>query len=103
MVAGPKSFTGEDVVEFQIHGSPAVMRALLNALSTIDDCRPAERGEFSRRFGFLVKDGANCVLKTSPRAFYNNVLDLTQVEGIADLISAETDAQRRLALHQMTV
>jgi len=80
---GPASFTGEDVAEFHVHGGPAVVAAMLAALGRIDDCRMAEAGEFSRR------------------AFLNGKLDLTQVEGLGDLIEAETAAQRRQALSQM--
>lgn len=76
----PKSFTGEDSAEFQVHGGPAVVSALLNALSKVKGLRPAEPGEFTRR------------------AFYNGKLDLTEVEGLADLIHAETEQQRRQAL-----
>ena len=74
------SFTGEEVAELQLHGSPAVVSAVLRALSRIDGLRPAEAGEFTRR------------------ALENNCLDLAQVEGLADLIDAETEAQRRQAL-----
>ncbi|HML27810.1 MAG TPA: tRNA uridine-5-carboxymethylaminomethyl(34) synthesis GTPase MnmE [Hyphomicrobium sp.] len=80
--AAPLSETGEDVVEFQAHGSRAVVAALLSALATIPGCRLAEPGEFARR------------------AFENGKLDLAEVEGLADLIDAETDAQRRQALAQ---
>ena len=80
---GPASFTGEDVAEFHVHGGPAVVAALLAALGRIEQCRLAEAGEFSRR------------------AFLNGKLDLTQVEGLGDLIEAETAAQRRQALGQM--
>ena len=76
----PGSFTGEDVAEFHVHGGRAVMAALFAALSALPGLRPAEAGEFTRR------------------AFHNNRLDLTQVEGIADLVAAETEAQRRQAL-----
>lgn len=78
----PASFTGEDVAELHVHGGAAVVEALLGALGRIDGLRLAEPGEFSRR------------------AFDNGKLDLTQAEGLADLISAQTDAQRRLALAQ---
>lgn len=78
----PKSFTGEDCVEFQVHGGNAVVTALLNALSKIEGCRPAEPGEFTKR------------------AFFNRKLDLTEVEGLADLIHAETEFQRRQAIAQ---
>jgi len=79
----PNSFTGEDVCEFHVHGGPAVVSSVLDALSTIDNLRPAEAGEFSKR------------------AFINNKLDLTEVEGLGDLIHAETEAQRVQALSQM--
>lgn len=77
--SAPHSFTGEDVVEFQIHGSTAVMAALLETLGRIDGLRLAEPGEFTRR------------------AMENGHLDLAQVEGLADLIDAETEAQRKQA------
>lgn len=80
---GPHSFTGEDVVELHLHGGPVVVRAALEALAGQDGLRPAEPGEFTRR------------------AFDNGKLDLTEVEGLADLIAAETEAQRRQALRQM--
>lgn len=80
--AAPKSETGEDVAEFQVHGSRAVVAAVLSALGEIDGCRLAEPGEFARR------------------AFENGKLDLAEIEGLADLIEAETDAQRRQALAQ---
>lgn len=76
----PASFTGDDVVEFQTHGSPAVVKALLRTLSDRKDCRLANPGEFTRR------------------ALENNQLDLAQVEGLADLIDAETEYQRKQAL-----
>jgi tRNA modification GTPase len=79
---GPTSFTGEDVAEFHVHGGRAVVAAMLSALDALPGYRPAEAGEFTRR------------------AFANQRLDLTQVEGLADLVTAETDAQRRQALHQ---
>jgi tRNA modification GTPase len=81
--AGPDSFTGEDVAEFHTHGSSAVVAGLLEALAALPGCRLAEPGEFTRR------------------AFRNGKLDLTAAEGIADLIDAETPAQRRQALRQM--
>jgi tRNA modification GTPase len=80
---GPKSETGEDTVELQVHGSRAVIAAVFNALSQIEGLRPAEAGEFTRR------------------AFENGKLDLTGVEGLADLIYADTEAQRRQALRQL--
>ncbi|MBF0304798.1 MAG: tRNA uridine-5-carboxymethylaminomethyl(34) synthesis GTPase MnmE [Alphaproteobacteria bacterium] len=80
--AAPASFTGEDVVEYHLHGGRAVLGALAEALRALGQ-RPAEPGEFSRR------------------AFHNQRLDLTAAEGIADLVAAETAAQRRQALRQM--
>jgi tRNA modification GTPase len=80
--AAPKSFTGEDVAEIHLHGGPSVVAALLRTLGSTSNCRLAEPGEFTRR------------------AFHNNKLDLAQVEGLADLVAAETEAQRRQALRQ---
>ena len=80
---GPATFTGEDVVEFQVHGGLAVVTAILDSIGHVAGTRPAERGEFTRR------------------AFENGRLDLTSVEGIADLTNARTEMQRRQALHQM--
>lgn len=77
---GPKSFTGEDSLEFQTHGSQAVVSALLASLALQPGLRLADPGEFTRR------------------ALENNRLDLAQVEGLSDLIEAETEAQRRQAL-----
>jgi len=79
----PHSFTGEDVIELHIHGSKAVISSVLENLSTIDDFRLAEAGEFSKR------------------AFLNNKLDLTEAEGLADLIDSETSEQQKYALRQM--
>ena len=79
---GPASATGEDVAEFHVHGGPAVLAALGAALASMPGLRPAEPGEFTRR------------------AFEAGRLDLTQAEGIADLVAAETEAQRRQALGQ---
>ncbi len=78
---GPKSFTGEDVAEFHVHGSLAVIRALLAALGGMAGLRPAEAGEFTRR------------------AFRNERIDLVAAEGIGDLVRARTEKQRKLALH----
>jgi tRNA modification GTPase len=78
----PTSFTGEDMAELQLHGSRAVIRAVLDALLALPGMRLAEPGEFARR------------------AFENGKLDLTEVEGLADLVNAETEAQRRQALAQ---
>ena len=89
---GPKSFTGEDVVELQLHGSRAVLKGLFDAFRYLDKqlyktnysvLRPAEPGEFTRR------------------AFDNGKIDLTEVEGLSDLLSADTRSQRKLALKQM--
>ncbi|KAJ2920940.1 hypothetical protein H1R20_g16154, partial [Candolleomyces eurysporus] len=77
---GPKSFTSEDVVELHVHSGRAVISAALSALSKIPTFRPAEPGEFTRR------------------AYLNGRLDLTQVEGLKDLIDAETEGQRRVAV-----
>ena len=79
----PHSFTGEDTVEFHAHGSPAVVAALVARLGQLNGLRPAEAGEFTRR------------------AFANGKFDLTEAEGLADLIEAETEQQRRQALRQM--
>jgi tRNA modification GTPase len=78
----PASFTGEDCAELQLHGSRAVINALFEELETIDGVRMAAEGEFSRR------------------AFENGKLDLVEIEGLADLIAAETEMQRRLAVEQ---
>jgi tRNA modification GTPase len=79
----PHSATGEDVAEFQLHGGRAVIAALFVALEKIEGLRPAEPGEFTRR------------------AFENGKLDLTEAEGLDDLIHADTDRQRRHALRQL--
>ncbi len=79
----PASFTGEDVAELQLHGSRAVIAAVVEVLGRLPGLRPAEPGEFTRR------------------AFFNGKLDLTAVEGLADLIAAETAAQRRQAVRQL--
>lgn len=80
---GPASYTGEDAAEFHVHGGPAVVSALLGALQELG-LRLADPGEFTRR------------------AFENGKLDLAQAEGVADLIEAETEAQRRQALDQLS-
>jgi tRNA modification GTPase len=80
---GPHSETGEDVAELQLHGGRAVIAAVLGALGRIEGLRPAEAGEFTRR------------------AFENGKLDLTAVEGLADLVAAETQGQRRQAFRQL--
>ena len=78
--SSPHSFTGDDSVEFHLHGGKAVVDRFLNELAKFGSCRLAEPGEFSRR------------------AFINGKLDLTEAEGLADLIEAETESQRRLAI-----
>lgn len=80
---GPASATGEDVAEFHVHGGRAVLAALFAALAAFEEVRPAEPGEFTRR------------------AFENGKLDLTEAEGLDDLIHADTDRQRRQALRQL--
>ena len=77
---GPASATGEDIVEFHIHGGRAVVDAVLDALASLDGLRLALPGEFTRR------------------ALHNGRIDLTEAEGLADLIEAETESQRRAAL-----
>ncbi len=79
----PHSETGEDIAELQPHGGRAVIAAVLEALGRVEGLRPAEAGEFIRR------------------AFENGKLDLTAVEGLADLVAAETQGQRRQAFRQM--
>ena len=80
---GPHSFTGEDVAEFQVHGSQAVVARLLHELGRFPSCRLAEAGEFSRR------------------ALLNGKMDLAHIEGLIDLIDSETEIQRKQALRQM--
>ena len=82
--SGPESFTGEDVVELHLHGSIAIMRRVLEELGLFEGARLAEPGEFTRR------------------ALENGRLDLVQVEGLADLIEAETEAQRKQALRVLS-
>jgi tRNA modification GTPase len=80
---GPQSFTGEDTAELQVHGSAAVVRRLLRGITAIEGVRLAEAGEFTRR------------------AFANGKLDLTEVEGLGDLIEAETETQRQQAVARL--
>jgi tRNA modification GTPase len=80
---GPASATGEDVAEFHVHGGRAVLAAMFGAIAAFDGVRPAEPGEFTRR------------------ALENGKLDLTEAEGLDDLIHADTDRQRRQALRQL--
>jgi tRNA modification GTPase len=77
---GPKSATGENIVEYQCHGSRAVVDAVLGVMTSLPGMRLAEPGEFTRR------------------AFANGRIDLTEAEGLADLLEAETESQRRAAL-----
>jgi tRNA modification GTPase len=79
----PNSFTGEDTAELQVHGSPAVVRTLIRSIGTLPGVRLAEAGEFTRR------------------AFLNGKLDLTEVEGLGDLIAAETETQRQQAVARL--
>ncbi|PYB74253.1 tRNA uridine-5-carboxymethylaminomethyl(34) synthesis GTPase MnmE [Rhizobium wuzhouense] len=79
---GPNSFTGEDCVEIHLHGSRAVVSTTLDLLAGFNGLRMAEAGEFSRR------------------AFQNGKLDLVEVEGLSDLLAADTEMQRRLAIEQ---
>ncbi|MEP3232081.1 MAG: tRNA uridine-5-carboxymethylaminomethyl(34) synthesis GTPase MnmE [Hyphomicrobiales bacterium] len=78
----PASFTGEDVIELHCHGGRAVVEVILRELSLIDGLRLAEPGEFTKR------------------AFYEDRINLVAVEGLSDLINAETESQRQLALYQ---
>jgi len=79
----PSSMTGEEMAEIHVHGGRAVAAGLIEALAAMPGLRPAEPGEFTRR------------------TFLNGKLDLTEVEGIADLIAAETASQRRQALRML--
>jgi len=81
---GPNSYTGEDLAEFHVHGSRAVINAMHTAISKMKDCRLAEPGEFTKR------------------AFQNGRINLLKAESIADLISAETEIQRKQALKIMS-
>ncbi len=81
---GPASFTGEDCAEFHLHGSPAIVSAVMELLAKWPGVRPAEPGEFTRR------------------AFINDKMDLVEIEGLADLLEARTAAQRRQAFRQMS-
>ncbi|MEM1133484.1 MAG: tRNA uridine-5-carboxymethylaminomethyl(34) synthesis GTPase MnmE [Pseudomonadota bacterium] len=79
---GPRTATGEDCAELHCHGGRAVISAVSAALGAIEDCRPAEAGEFTRR------------------AFANGVMDLAEAEALSDLLAAETERQRKQALDQ---
>jgi tRNA modification GTPase len=78
----PNNYTGEDIAELMVHGGPAIIAAILDALIALPGIRLAEPGEFTRR------------------AFEHGKLDLTEAEGLADLVDAETEGQRRQALRQ---
>src|SRR5210317_1413046 len=80
---GPESYTGEDMAEIQVHGSKAVIDALHSSISKIENCRLAEPGEFTKL------------------AFQNGKINLLQAESIADLISSETEIQRKQAIKIM--
>ena len=79
---GPASFTGEDCAEFQLHGGRAIVASFLENLGAFDGCRMAEPGEFSKR------------------AFENGKFDLTEIEGLSDLIAADSEEQRKQAIIQ---
>jgi tRNA modification GTPase len=81
---GPGSFTGEDCAELHLHGSPAILSAVMELLAKWPGARPAEPGEFTQR------------------AFLNGKMDLVEIEGLADLLEARTAAQRRQAFRQMS-
>ena len=81
---GPNSYTGEDLAEFHVHGSRAVVSALHSSISGIKNCRLAEPGEFTKL------------------AFQNGKINLLKAEGIADLVSAETEIQRKQAVEIMS-
>ena len=81
---GPESYTGEDMAEFHVHGSVAVIKALQNSISQVENCRIADPGEFTKL------------------AFQNNKINLLKAESIGDLIAAETEIQRRQALNIMS-
>jgi tRNA modification GTPase len=80
---GPESYTGEDMAEIQVHGSKAVIDAIHSSISTVENCRLAEPGEFTKL------------------AFQNGKINLLKAESIADLISAETEIQRKQAIKIM--
>ena len=81
---GPNSYTGEDMAEFHVHGSKAVIQAVLDNISKIENCRLAEAGEFTKK------------------AFYNEKINLLKAEGIGDLIASETEMQRKQAIKIMS-
>ena len=81
---GPNSYTGEDLAELHIHGSKAVINTLLSSLSMSDNCRMAEPGEFTKL------------------AFENGKINLLNIEALSDLISSETELQRRQAINLLS-
>ena len=81
---GPKSYTGEDMAEFHVHGSTSVINAVQNSMSKIENCRLAEPGEFTKL------------------AFQNGKINLLKAESISDLISSETEIQRQQAINIMS-
>ncbi len=81
---GPESYTGEDMAEFHVHGSRAVIDEIHKSISKVENCRPAEAGEFTKL------------------AFQNGKINLLKVESISDLISAETEMQRHQAIKIMS-
>ena len=81
---GPESYTGEDMAEFHVHGSKAVIDAMHSAISKVDGCRMAEPGEFTKT------------------AFHNGKINLLKAESISDLISSETEIQRKQAIRIMS-
>jgi tRNA modification GTPase len=102
----PRSFTGEDVVELHVHGSKAVIKGLFEAFEYIDDNRPSDDGGDDDTDHNDHVSLSSCIRPAGPgeftrRAFENGKMDLTEVEGLSDLLDAETSVQRRLALKQM--
>lgn len=102
----PRSFTGEDVVELHVHGSKAVIKGLFEAFEYIDDNRPSDDGGDDDTDHNDHVSQSLCIRPAGPgeftrRAFENGKMDLTEVEGLSDLLDAETSVQRRLALKQM--
>lgn len=111
---GPRSFTGEDSCELHIHGGSAVVTAVFSSLSTLQGFHPAKPGlyyaclillnYFCNSFTFITYIFLFVLIFSgdfTKRAFYNGKLDLTSVEGLGDLIHAETEAQRKQAFRQM--
>jgi len=102
----PRSFTGEDVVELHVHGSKAVIKGLFEAFEYIDDNRLKDDDSIGGSGDDAAIRSLSCIRPAGPgeftrRAFENGKMDLTEVEGLSDLLDAETSVQRRLALKQM--